>query len=1256
MDRSSKQARQPSKQRKALADAGSRANAAAAPQQRLKQKAMQPTTNLPHNESIVTNGPTLTVRNPGPADNKRLSVIQDEDNRSSNRNSAISTASSTMSAGGRRKTHIGPWQLGRTIGEGGCSRVRMVRHSLTGQLGAAKIISKKMADKVKAQSLLNLYKSAETDPELLAQMKIMPFGLEREIVIMKLLEHQNIVKLYDVWENRSELYLIMEYIDGGELFDYIDVDGGLDELEVVFIFRQIIAALLYCHRIHIHHRDLKPENILVDKESWEIKLVDFGMAALQPEGRFLSTPCGSPHYAAPEVIRYKRYDGGQADVWSCGVILYVMLTGGPPFTYSGHDADLAQLFKLIAKAQYVMPDHLSPEAKDLISQILVPDPRKRITIEKVWNHPFLHKYDEELEMKGEKAKIETWIGARPRIENWDVSCLDDIDREIVRNMRTLWHSEPEEVLLQKLLSPEPNQEKYFYSALAKHRDEHLETWGGTLDVGYSASDYHHVHHRRREVVPPVPTGAHGRTKSQFSILNDEHLRSRHSLQEPTPSEQSYDPFRASREPSLANKENPYMNVTVHRGGSIGSGGRRRSTVTSNHHGQASMLRVEALKKTNWRSSGLSSNGSRSSRKGSPAGTHRRNLSKASSTSSVWPSSPPVIVRPASSHKRGVSFAHLRRSSTLSRLTDSVQYTPEQNKFLQNSDVLFSATPSSVAPSAAAPLQSSTPIVEQPLRSRKESKGAPIPRLKVRKSETPSRLIEGDVRKASTELEKVLDEAFNNRSSVNSSLRTSTTAPPTNYETPPSSVSHRGSGASAYAAEAKAFDTNITQRPLPPLPTTDDSPNSHITRELAVTRDRLAARLALEDRENADKYDAVLAHLDSLLNSANSATQADGTRSTSAPHPKSPEHLPIISEEGKTPADTPNWRSGYSGDKNDTIRMVDPSSPCPPGHIAPLKIRKASTASTVASPARTVVGAQSQLQVPKSEVQPLRRKSSRLSDRLSSHEVSGASTPNKDASKDAKDAKKKSWFRRKFSDSETPTLSDTPDVKQQIPEAWKGLDDRMDPKPKARPALTRVDTDGSSGRCGPDKGSKKGGLWKWLGKKDAKKGMLELASPTELSNSSFLSSNFDLPEGSPDSSRAIEGQNWLARFLHIKPATKALCFQVGRGRARSEIVRLLRDWKRFGVRDVSYDRVNNVITARVDKENHLKIKPVAFIAELYVVLEHGRRAQLCLVRFTQTRGAASSFRKVVDVLDDCFSTRGMLVENEDRKRAMVDMLG
>jgi serine/threonine-protein kinase HSL1 (negative regulator of Swe1 kinase) len=249
-------------------------------------------------------------------------------------------------------------------------------------------------------------------------------------------------------------YLIMEFVEGGELFSFIHEQNGLIEIHAVHIFRQIIAALIYCHRINIHHRDLKPENILLDRDTMTVKLVDFGMAALQPVGKKLTTPCGSPHYAAPEVIKTTSYDGAKADVWSCGVILFVLLTGTPPFNYSGEDRHLGDLFRDIQAAKYVTPDKLSLEAQDLIRKILVADPRRRIGLDDIWHHPFLRKYNQELNFVGEFATIDHWTGPLPAISEWEQLTRSTLDREILRYLRTLWHSEKEEVLIQRLLSRE----------------------------------------------------------------------------------------------------------------------------------------------------------------------------------------------------------------------------------------------------------------------------------------------------------------------------------------------------------------------------------------------------------------------------------------------------------------------------------------------------------------------------------------------------------------------------------------------------------------------------------------------------------------------------------------------------------------------------------------------------------------------------------------------------------------------------------
>lgn len=208
----------PRARRKVLGDASSRANEDSAKRRRAEKNGYhdigEPSPSaLPHNESLVPDG-SLKVRHgthetqPSPQ-HKRLSAVINETVRPHNpkRDSEISNASTGSNPSCKRQTHIGPWQLGKTIGEGGCSRVRIVRHSVTHELAAAKIISRAMADKVRALSLANLIECAEKDPSLRVDTnsKFIPFGLEREICIMKLLDHPNIVRIHDIWENRNEL-------------------------------------------------------------------------------------------------------------------------------------------------------------------------------------------------------------------------------------------------------------------------------------------------------------------------------------------------------------------------------------------------------------------------------------------------------------------------------------------------------------------------------------------------------------------------------------------------------------------------------------------------------------------------------------------------------------------------------------------------------------------------------------------------------------------------------------------------------------------------------------------------------------------------------------------------------------------------------------------------------------------------------------------------------------------------------------------
>lgn len=278
------------------------------------------------------------------------------------------------------------------------------------------------------------------------------------------------MRLYDVWETSSELYLILEYVEGGELFDYLCTRGRLAPAEALGCFQQIIAAVDYCHRFGVAHRDLKPENLLMDRQG-NIKVADFGMAAWQTGARegLLQTACGSPHYAAPEVIMGRAYDGRASDIWSCGVILFALLAGRLPFD----DEDLGTLLDKVKSGRYEMPNGIGPDAKDLIEQMLQRDVEKRITMSEILVHPF-------------------FVSKEPKAVNRDMPNLDtlakpvggseEIDQDIFANLRTLWHGTPEKDLLEALRSEEPNWQKGVYHLLIQYRNTRLENYDEEEEV------------------------------------------------------------------------------------------------------------------------------------------------------------------------------------------------------------------------------------------------------------------------------------------------------------------------------------------------------------------------------------------------------------------------------------------------------------------------------------------------------------------------------------------------------------------------------------------------------------------------------------------------------------------------------------------------------------------------------------------------------------------------------------------------------
>ncbi|KAF2610178.1 hypothetical protein F2Q70_00009504 [Brassica cretica] len=270
------------------------------------------------------------------------------------------------------------YKLGRVLGIGSFGKVKIAEHTLTGHNVAIKIISRRRI------------KNMEMEEKVLVPVfSLMP--VRREIKIMSLFMHPHIIRLYEVIETTTDIYLVMEYVNSGELFDYIAEKGRLQEDEARKFFQQIISGVEYCHRNMVVHRDLKPENLLLESKC-NVKIADFGLSNVMRDGHFLKTSCGSPNYAAPEVISGKLYAGPEVDVWSCGVILYALLCGTLPFD----DENLSNLYKKIKGGIYTLPSHLSAGARDLIPKMLVVDPLKRVTIPEIrqhhWFQPHLPRY------------------------------------------------------------------------------------------------------------------------------------------------------------------------------------------------------------------------------------------------------------------------------------------------------------------------------------------------------------------------------------------------------------------------------------------------------------------------------------------------------------------------------------------------------------------------------------------------------------------------------------------------------------------------------------------------------------------------------------------------------------------------------------------------------------------------------------------------------------------------------------------------
>ncbi|XP_068582960.1 serine/threonine-protein kinase MARK1 isoform X1 [Cebidichthys violaceus] len=266
--------------------------------------------------------------------------------------------------------HVGNYRLLKTIGKGNFAKVKLAKHTLTGREVAIKIIDKTQLNPTSLQKLF------------------------REVSVMKILNHPNIVKLFEVIETEKTLYLVMEYASGGEVFDYLVAHGRMKEKEARAKFRQIVSAVEYCHQKRIVHRDLKAENLLLDADM-NIKIADFGFSNEFTLGSKLDTFCGSPPYAAPELFQGKKYDGPEVDVWSLGVILYTLVSGSLPFD----GQNLKELRERVLRGKYRIPFYMSTDCENLLKKLLVLNPGKRGSLQQIMKDRWMNVGYDEKELK-----------------------------------------------------------------------------------------------------------------------------------------------------------------------------------------------------------------------------------------------------------------------------------------------------------------------------------------------------------------------------------------------------------------------------------------------------------------------------------------------------------------------------------------------------------------------------------------------------------------------------------------------------------------------------------------------------------------------------------------------------------------------------------------------------------------------------------------------------------------------------------------
>ncbi|KAI1806930.1 Pkinase-domain-containing protein [Daldinia bambusicola] len=1148
-----------------------------------------------------------------PAKNKSRAPIILQNPTDNKRNSQASTITVTTSNGERRKTHIGPWKLGKTLGNGSAARVRLVRHNVTNQLAAVKILSRNGNSMMQPGSIAALDRWDRTRAEFKSENRI-PFVIEREVAIMKLIEHPNIVKLYDIWENRSEIYLVLEYVEQGDLYSYLARAGPLAEDETMYFFRQIVDALEYVHSFNICHRDLKPENILLTKD-YRIKITDFGMSAMhQGPNHLLKTACGSPHYAAPELMNRSYYRGDKTDLWSLGVILYACMCNVLPF----EDDNVHQLLAKIKRGQYHMPSFIGREARDLIGRLLTINPDQRISIREIWQHPLLRRYDYLDNLNnGDRAH------AYSRDTRYDPVPVEELDMQTLRQLKSVWHTFDERQLASKLVSPEPNEFKTFYWLLYSYREKRLENYG--TDLTHSASDYHHLqppNWKKKYTTLDFPA-RNGRSMSRFTVISNIATDENGEPLERASTDcgatiQSYDPYKSSR--VLDDVVASQAKIVIHRNG---------TTSTRNSH--APSVRSRSVR-TNSTYSRRGTGGKHTKAPSTLRGS-RRSLNSIQSGEEI------SYKRPASRHKRGVDFSRAHK-----------QLTSQNDVESSRTNIMVHSTTNEQMPSTP-----TGPKKRNRLSKNREGIRSGTQPYAGSKTKDEGLCWNEELRHFSNTIAKDCDEAFNStplskesylgESSLpeTQTILTSTSTPnpiaqvnretkinPQPRESWPLPTPSKGLDIRGYTTVKK---TDRIQESIPKFtgevnkmgsqfkpPGQSDRPFEQIGAERRI----VSAPIYSQYSTQWGKDRIPLPAINEGVKEDDSFGDGDKMRVVSAPAEVSSAHY-APAEEG---AGLENLAQTI-----DTIRLVDSPSNQPRKIMIP----------TIPNNRKELSHGVKELPQARQE---LTLREQYVEDEMKAPNTNEPTMPTGRARTDSTSTikKKSSWFKR--SSKEKPESSGGSPC---------GNIDGLD----------HTETNSSTPAIAPPVKKRSFPFAFWRGNKEQPQFKVSLAGPEteddsnpETTRASSRSSHRlqTKSQEKPSGSRNIEPQqNWLARLFRVKPATRYLCFSIPRRRVRQEIVFLLREWRRHGMRDVVVDKERNLVFARVGNKNDLDLKEASFAAEIMTVIEHGRRNQLCIVRFTQERGAASTFNKVMDTMDDIFLARGLLIVDKYKTKMMIKTL-